>query len=218
MRTRLIVVMGLVCIFGFLTVHSSFAAIYQYVDKDGMVGFADELQSVPEPYRAGARIISGTVEEKRPSNPSNRQRSDAPAGEAVREPAAVPAAGEKQTPATATDETRSFGNRALISAAVVAGALIAVGVLGLFARDRKKTVAIVRVAVLSGMTVYLLYAHAGYVLNVFTRIGSGVESVKKRSEERGKKAARAIKALKALADDVDRLQDGLAEMDPEKKE
>src|SRR3990170_8794848 len=45
------------------TVQDCFAATYKFVDKNGQVGFADDLQAVPEPYRATAVLIGGDANE-----------------------------------------------------------------------------------------------------------------------------------------------------------
>ena len=47
MRMRLIVIIGLVFLFGFLSAQQSLAAIYKYVDKYGLITLVDDLQSVP---------------------------------------------------------------------------------------------------------------------------------------------------------------------------
>jgi hypothetical protein len=70
MRVRLIVIIGLVFLFGFLSAQQSSAAIYKYVDKDGLITLVDDLQSVPEEYRASAKIVSGEASGKSSSHPA----------------------------------------------------------------------------------------------------------------------------------------------------
>jgi hypothetical protein len=50
---------GLLLISGLSVTSTAFAAIYKYVDKNGMIYFADDLQSIPAQYRAAAKIVSG---------------------------------------------------------------------------------------------------------------------------------------------------------------
>jgi hypothetical protein len=38
---------------------SSFAAIYKYIDNNGIICFSNDLQSIPEQCRATAKIVSG---------------------------------------------------------------------------------------------------------------------------------------------------------------
>jgi hypothetical protein len=48
-----------------LFARESFAAFYKYVDDKGVVSFADNLQSVPEKYRATAVVINdGTSDDE----------------------------------------------------------------------------------------------------------------------------------------------------------
>jgi hypothetical protein len=80
---------------------------------------------------------------------------------------------------------------------VVSGALLFV-ILGIFNAGRRKTVQVLRAVLLGAVSVYLLYAHAGDAFRVVKKIGGGIESVQQQSEEKGKRAARAVKTWNAV--------------------
>jgi hypothetical protein len=67
-----------------------------------------------------------------------------------------------------------------------------------------------------GMTVYLLFAHAGDVVHLFSAAGNEIESVHRQSEEKGKKAAKAAKSLNALIDQAEQTSSEPADTGREK--
>ncbi|MDA8421949.1 MAG: hypothetical protein M0Z89_01270 [Nitrospiraceae bacterium] len=71
-------------------------------------------------------------------------------------------------------------------------------IMGILEDDHKKAVVIVRIALVWGMTVYLFYMQTGDVIRLVRTAGSTIEDAKHQSEEKGKKAAKAIKALNEL--------------------
>jgi hypothetical protein len=219
MRKKPVLMLGLVCLLGLVLAHNSLAAIYKYVDNDGMINFADDLQAVPAQYRASAKIVSGEADEKRPAGPLNREQPQVQPGTGAREPAtAVAPAGmeEKRQPVKAPEATGSFGKRAFTSTVVAVSAVFIFIILGILDTDHKKAIAVVRVAVLWGVALYLIYAHAGDVGRIFSAVGGKIESVQQQSEEKGKNAARAVKSLNALVEQVTSTENGGA--DAEKKE
>ncbi len=213
MRITLVLMCGFVCVLLSLSVQDGFAAIYKYVDQDGLINFADDLQSVPAPYRATAKIVSGEAPEQSLPSPSTHEQSKARTGAAIQKPASatVPAGlNEKQKSTGTLLQTGSIGKRALTSAIIVVSAVFAFIILGILDTDHKKAVTVVRVVLLWGMTVYLLYAHAGDVVHIFSRMDSEIESIQQQSDEKGKKAARAMKSLNTMVEEA-----GQATADPE---
>lgn len=158
-----------------------------------MIYFADDLQSIPEHYRAKAKIVSGELKEERKPEKQNQPQVQQEAKTDV----AAPALARETTP-TDGNKTRPFSNRLLISIIVVVSALFAFVVLGILDADHKKAVAIARVVIVWGMSVYLIYAHAGDVVHVFKSMSGGIDTARRESEEKGKKAAEALKAMDAL--------------------
>jgi len=222
MRNKLLLVLGLVCVFsGIVSVQDTDAAIYKYVDKDGLINFADDLQSVPAPFRATAKIVSGEPEESSATAPAkgNKTKLQPGTGTPVAPPVVAPAAEqEKQQPAESRSVSASFGKRALTSVIIIVSAVFAFIILGILDTDHKKAVTIVRVILLWGMTVYLLYFHAGDVLGLFSSMGNKVQSVQQQSEEKGKKAAGSIKSLNALMDQAEKSSADTADAEAGEKE
>ncbi len=216
MNRKTLAVLLFVITLGLLAATDVAAAIYKYIDKDGLVTFADDLQVVPAQYRAQAVIVSGEAKEAEAKSPAvqaaPKEQPEIKAGEPL---PALP-------PIERTAETggkKPFGSRVLISAVVVVTALFAFVVLGIIDADHKKAIKIARVVIIWVVTVYLLYSHAGDVVHVFSSIGSDVENARQASGEKGKKAAKAMKALNAVLDQAGQSNSGdSAEKGPEKKE
>jgi len=199
--------MVLFIIFAVSLSSDALAAIYKYVDKDGMIYFSDDLQSIPEQYRAAAKIVSGETKEEEEQRPVTQYQEKARMETGMNDDRS---SGAQQKP---------FGSRALTSAIIVVSAMFTFVILGILDIDHKKAVKIVRVIVLWGVSVYLLFAHAGDVVHVFSSMGNHVESVQRESEEKGKKAAKALKALDTLTEQAGKssLPDR-GGTEPEKKE
>jgi len=196
MRIKALFMAVLLLMLGLCVTSDGVAAIYKYVDKDGMLYFADDLQAVPAEYRASAKIVSGEAKEEvtRPADQSPQN-----ARIEKRESDSAPGSGQEK-PFLELGDKRSFGRRALTSAIVIVSALFAFTILGILDTDHKKAVKIVRIVVAWGVSVFLLYAHAGDVVHVFTSAGNHIENVQHESEEKGRKASKAIKALEALTE------------------
>jgi hypothetical protein len=199
--------MVLFIIFAVSLSSDALAAIYKSVDKDGMIYFSDDLQSIPEQYRAAAKIVSGETKEEEEKRPVTQYQEKARMETGMNDDRS---SGAQQKP---------FGSRALTSAIIVVSAMFTFVILGILDIDHKKAVKIVRVIVLWGVSVYLLFAHAGDVVHVFSSMGNHVESVQRESEEKGKKAAKALKALDTLTEQAGKssLPDR-GGTEPEKKE
>ncbi len=203
MKNKLCLMLGLVCACACFSMKDSYAAIYKYMDRDGQVNFTDDLQSVPVSCRATAKIVSGGSDEKNVTSNSNSDQGKTTTGTVSPEgvPNAAPVIiSEKPASVESRNEQDSFGKRAIYSAVILVSAFFAFIILGILDTDHKKIVAIVRVVLMWGTTVYLIYAHAGDVAHLFSSAGSKMESIHRNSEEKGKKAARAVKSLDALLD------------------
>jgi hypothetical protein len=162
--------------------------------------------------------VSGEAVEKKSEAPVNREQPQLQpgTGAAAPAPAVAPAAAEKLQQAKEPDATGSFGKRAITTAFIVVSAVFAFIILGILDTDHKKAVTVVRVTVLWGVALYLIYAHAGDVGRIFIAMGDKIESVQHESEEKGKKAAKALKSLNALVEQATSTENGGAGV--EKKE
>jgi len=203
MRNAIIALLCMLAL-GLAMSSDSSAAIYKYTDKDGLVNLSTDLQAIPEPYRAKAVIVSGEEtanDEKAPSSqvqPTERKVSG-PTGPGQADPGPVPV---QVSTSEAVGNKTSFGRRALISGIVLISALFVFVILGVLDTDNKKAVTVARLVIVWGVSLYVLYAHAMDIVHVFTSVGSKVENVQHESEEKGKRAAKAIKTLDALVSDA----------------
>jgi hypothetical protein len=196
MQTRLILVFVIAIVLA--AISNSFAAIYQYTDKYGIVCFADDLQSVPEQSRATAKIVSG--EQEKEVKPALQKQS--PVQEEAKKSNAETSSDRKKVSLEGAAKS-FFSGRVLISIVVVVSALFAFVILGILDADHKKAIRIVRVVIVWGMSVYLIVAHGGDVINMFRTLKGNVDTVQRESEEKGKKAATAMKELNAIIQHVD---------------
>jgi hypothetical protein len=192
-----LMVFSLVLCLGLGFVQESHAAFYKYMDKNGIECFSDNLQAVPEQYRSNCVIVE----------------SD---GENDKTKIAVPAAGqvEVETALSPTeakseaDHPRPLSTRLLISAAVSVSAFL---IFILISRqpelkDNKKVLSVVRTVLTGIVSLYLIIAHGGDVRTVFGAAGRAVQEAQHHSAEKGKKAARAIKQMNAMFDDMQNAQ------------
>lgn len=191
MQVRLLLVFVLAMVLS--ATSNSFAAIYKYIDNNGIICFADDLQSIPEQCRATAKIVSGWQEEER--RPAIQKRPEAQA-EAM--PGNAASSSERGKVSIEGTVKSLFSGRVLISVVVVVSALFAFVILGIIDADHKKAIRIVRVVILWGMSVYLILAHGGDVVHMFRTLEGKVDTVQRESEEKGKKAAKAIKEMNAF--------------------
>jgi hypothetical protein len=211
MQIRLMLVFVLAMVLS--TTSNSFAAIYKYIDKNGIICFADDLQSIPEQCRATAKIVSGEQEEER--KPAIQNRPEAKA-EAMPGKAPYSDRGKVSIEGYAKN---LFSGRVLISVVVVVSALFAFVILGVIDADHKKAIKIVRMVILWGMSVYLILAHAGDVEDIFKTLGGKVDTVQSESEDKGKKAAKSMKEINVLMQHIDNAAPHVSESaDPEKSD
>jgi len=212
MRIRLMLVFILAIVLS--ATSNSFAAIYKYIDKNGIICFADDLQSIPEQCRATAQIVSGEQEpERKPliQKQSLVQAEATPTNEAP--------SSDRDKVSIEGYAKRFFSGRVLISVVVVVSALFSFVILGILDADHKKAIKIARVVILWGMSIYLLVAHAGDFVNLFRILEGKVDTVQRESGEKGKKAAKAMKEINAIVQHIDNAasQDSGGD-DPEKKD
>ena len=212
MRIRLMLVFILAIVLS--ATSNSFAAIYKYIDKNGIICFADDLQSIPEQCRATAQIVSGEQEpERKPliQKQSLVQAEATPTNEAP--------SSDRDKVSIEGYAKRFFSGRVLISVVVVVSALFSFVILGILDADHKKAIKIVRVVILWGMSIYLIVAHAGDFVNLFRILEGKVDTVQRESGEKGKKAAKAMKEINAIVQHIDNAasQDSGGD-DPEKKD
>lgn len=195
MRTKLLL-LGLCCFLVFVSAQQSYAAIYKYVDKNGVICFANDLQSIPEQFRGSAQVVSDNPEPENPQSIHN-QSPEQPTGIHGNFPSVA-----NDTAVDARSENSFFNNRLFLTAIIVVTAAFAFIILGIIETDRKRTIAVVRVILLWAVALYLLIAHAGDALHVIRAASGKVDDVKHQSEEKGKKAGKAIKAWGEFVEQV----------------
>ncbi len=199
MKYKAFFIVVLCIIFSIFIVSIGFAAIYKYTDKDDMIHFVDDLQSVPEQYRSTAKIVNGEEKAEIKKQPDQYQ----PSAQEEAKKTEVLSSGVSEKNTTKKSEETSFSRRAIISAIIIVSALFAFVILGMLEFSNKKVIAITRIVIIWGVSVFLLYAHAGDVLAVFSTFGSKIEDTQKQAEEKGKKAAKAVKTFDALIERVE---------------
>jgi hypothetical protein len=213
MRIKILFLFCLLCIVGLISAQHS-SAIYKYLDKDGVLCFSSDLQSIPEQYRTSATIVNGNADQV---HDRSTQGQPAPG---------QPVSNQDQSPVVAPDksfapenESFFFNHRILLSAIIVVSAVFAFIILGILETDHKKAVAIVRIVLLWAVVLYLLIAHAGDAMRMVQTVGGTIEDAKHQSEEKGKKAATAVKSWGAsMEKDAQTPFIDSSETDREKKE
>ena len=183
-----------------LFARESCAAFYKYVDDKDVVSFADNLQSVPEKYRATAVIINdatGDDEAKTTTKPVVNKAVEAPTATVA-----------NTSGKAASKEPASFSSRLLISLGVIISSLVIFFVINTRTdmRENKKFLSVMRSILKTLVSIYLVYVHVRDVAGVFSMAIHAVDDVKYHSEERGKKAAQTIKSLDALFEEAQKTQ------------
>jgi hypothetical protein len=175
------------------------AAIYKYVDKDGVVSFADDLQQVPEKYRATAVIIEGESKE-------NETKIAAPVIDTTSEQTVPQAATQVQT-----KRSQPLSIRLMISGGV---SILVVVLMIIIAKQpevkrNERIGAIIRNSMIGILSLYLIIAHAKDVMIVLGIMDRAVEEVQERSAEKGRKAAQAIKSIDAVFENAEQAEGSL---------
>jgi hypothetical protein len=191
------------------------AELFTYVDKDGQIAITDSLQSIPEEKRTTAKTAgndsptAASADDKAPvvhRNPPAEDNSDRPMFDTL----------VRQLKGNAPDSAGSFVERLILSAVIVITAACVLIILRKFDSEEKKAIAITRVAILWVVSLYVVVAHTGDVVRMFSSIGGGIEEVQKTQEEKGKRAAASMKRLNQMLDSVE--QNAAGQADAHEKE
>jgi uncharacterized membrane protein YcjF (UPF0283 family) len=169
--------------------HHAFADIYKYVNEEGIISFVDNLESVPEKYRATAVNTTAVEEQNRLQSQAEPQTNISTSQVAPREEPA-----HKMT----------FTTRLLMTVVVVFVwfvVLFAVKKTGEF-KGREKVLPATRIALACIFLVYLVMVHGKDAVNLFTMAGNKIEAVQEKQAQRGKKAGQAIKALNKIMEEA----------------
>ena len=190
MKKILVLFFFLFCLGGMLFVQVSNAALYKYIDKDGIISFADDLQVIPEQYRAKAVIIDGEEKIVMPAKPVVSKAEAAPSASPVAEPE--------------SGDSRQLSIRLMISGAVTLGVLLLFIVISKMPglRENKKIIFMVRGSLIAVVSLYLVYAHVKDVTAVAGMTGQVIEDIQNKSAEKGKRAGQAIKTLNAISEET----------------
>jgi hypothetical protein len=186
----------LLCLGGIFFIRVSDAAIYRYVDKDGVICFADNLQVIPEQCRTTAVIVDNEAKgDVKPSKPAVDNKADAALSAAEVKP-------ENRGP-------RPLSIRLMISGAVGLSALLIFVVISKLPelKENKKVLSLIRASLIGIMSLYLIVAHVNDMMTIFGAAGRVVEDVQNQSAEKGKKAVQAIKSLDSLFEEAQRTQE-----------
>jgi hypothetical protein len=198
MNIKVLPMLALFFVLGLLVCPAGFTAMYKYIDTDGLICIADDLQSIPEQYREKAEIVRGKVEEEKKPLTENQPQ----ARQEIKPEITAPSLAQEQAPVDGIKK-RFIINKVMISIMIVVSALFAFVILGILDADHKKSVKIARVVILWGMSVYLIYAHAGDVVRLFGSTRNTIDAAHQKAGEKGEKAAKALKEMNALMQNVD---------------
>ncbi len=172
-----------------LAARESDAVIYRYVSEKGIPTYADDLQKVPEQYRAQAAVVSGGND----YDAYTEQEKARLAAEArIRQ--------QHQTaaPVKAVESVSSRLIRSGIAVGLFAALMFVVSHIDAL-REQAHLLSRVRTVLVLFLVAFLGFTHARDVMGLFGTVGETVSnpiaSIQERSAERGKKAAEAYKAL-----------------------
>ncbi|MEK6745096.1 MAG: hypothetical protein AABZ15_15885 [Nitrospirota bacterium] len=168
------------------------AVIYKYENEKGVPTFADDMQKVPEQYRAQAVIVSGGND----YDAYAEQEKARHAAEARQEQqAAAPAKAEEPI-------SRRFIRSGVAIGLFLALLFVAYHIDAL--REQARVLSRIRTGLVVLLLVFLSVTHARDVIGLFGKVGgtvvNPVAGLQERSAERGKKAADAYKAIERIAD------------------
>lgn len=173
--------------------------MYRYVDDRGEAFFADDLQKVPEKYRAAAAIVSTEEVDERAEAAAQAERVQAAAKAVeVRQEQAV----ALQRAAKAQRMHVAWSAAAVASVVIILIALAKIDVL----KRHEKAVNAVRTALVLLLIAFLAYAHARDVLRLFGTVGETIASVEEKQAARGRKAAQFYKSLEQMMDQAAQVQ------------
>jgi hypothetical protein len=202
MKKMFLISVAVIFILSLFLARDGYAALYKYVDKDGVVCFADDLQSVPEKYRPKAVIFSGELKNEPKLTSGQQETHDVMLS-------ASPAVGDASSPPLR--EKKPFSKR-LANTIIVMTVLVVIYVVLERLKEviesikYDKLVSVARIGLSAVAVLYLVFAHVNDVVHGVAGVGKSVEQAKEQSASKGRKAAKAIKALDALLESSEKEQ------------
>jgi len=189
--------------------HPAFADIYKYVNEKGEIGIADNLESVPEKYRATA-VNTTALEELNKVQLQPQTQHQTLTGQPVQ----LVQPGTLTTPPNIATIPKAlldgpayqtaFTTRLLMTAGVVLiwfVILFAINNTSEF-KGREKVLPATRIALACIFLVYLVMIHGKDAVTLYTMATNKIEAVKEKQAQRGRKAGQAIKALNQLMEEA----------------
>jgi hypothetical protein len=165
------------------------AVIYKYVSEKGIPTFADDMQKIPEQYRAQAIIVTGGNDY---DTYAEQEKARLAAEERTRQ--------EQQAAAPVKTE-KPLSSRLIRSGIAVCMFMALLFIAAHFdvLREKAQLLFRVRIGLAVLLLVFLAFTHVRDVMGLFGKLGdtlpNPVASMQERSAERGKKAAEAYKAM-----------------------
>lgn len=170
------------------------AVIYKYVNEKDIPTYADDMQKIPEQYRARSVIVSG-----------GNDYDEYAEQEKARLAAEVLARQESQAAAPVRAEESLSGR--LVRSGVAIGlffALLFVATHIDALREQAQVLSRVRTALVVLLVAFLGFTHARDVRGLFGKVGdtvtNPVASIQEKSAARGRKAAAAYKSMDRIMD------------------
>jgi len=168
------------------------AVIYKYMNEKGVPTFADDMQKIPEHYRAQAVIASGGND------------YDAYAEQEKARLAAEARTSQEQQAAASARAEEPISKR-LIRSGVAVGLFIALLFVAYHIdalREQAQVLSRIRTGLVVLLVVFLSVTHARDVIGLFGKVGEAVPNpvaeLQEKSAERGKKAADTYKAMTSM--------------------
>jgi hypothetical protein len=192
-----LIVFAFVLGMGLCFAQKSHAAFYRYTDKNGIECFSDNIQAIPEQYRATSVLVEneGEYDEVKLAGPTAVQAENEVASSSAEAKSDV-------------SRPRPLSTRLLISTAISAGVFLIFVLISKQPEFKKnnKVLSVVRTSLLGIVCLYLIIAHGGDVMTVFGAAGRAVQEMQHHSAEKGKKAAQAMKQMNSMFDDMQKAQ------------
>ena len=167
----------------FLSPRFAAAQTFKYTDKNGVVNFTDDRESIPAEYRKSAVVVKDEAE-KKPIEPVKI--------EAVPQPSAAAAPPATAAPQGAADRLLALvGDSALATRAGIIAALVLIFIFAgwlLRSVENKRIITLVRCAVVLLVIVIAFQAYLEKAANQMHELKNQAEAFKKQAEKRGVKA------------------------------
>jgi len=170
------------------------AVIYKYVSEQGVPTFADDIQKIPEQYRAQAVIVTGGND------------YDAYAEQEKARLAAEERTRQEQQAAAPVKAEKPLSSR-LIRSGIAVGLFIALLFVAAHIdalREQEQVLSRIRTGLVVFLLLFLVVNHAWDVMGLFGKVGdtvtNPVASIQEKSAQRGKKAADAYKSMDKVLD------------------